>query len=70
MKKLWSVPVLEELDIQETACWPFFPWFPQKPQKPQKPCFPPFRPTWPFYPPCGSLPESGIPGNDETESLS
>ncbi len=72
MKKLWNTPMLEELNLRETACWPSFPWFPQKPQKPQKPhkpCLPPFMPTWPTYPPCGNIPGTETP-DDETEYLS
>ena len=66
MKKSWNAPMLETLDIQETACWPVYPWFPQKPQKPS---FPPFWPPCPPYPPCGGDKEEDTE-KDPTESLS
>ncbi len=61
MKKSWNAPMLEALDIQETACWPVFPWFPPKPSRP------PFCPVWP---PRGDDKEEEETDKNPTESLS
>ncbi len=69
MKKLWNAPMLEELDIQETACPPF--GGPSYPSQPNKPVWPPFFWWWPPYPPCGGGDQgNGSTGDDTTDFAS
>ena len=80
MKKLWSTPVFETLDVQETACGPNMAYNPNKPVKPStKPHnqnnhhFKPnnqFIPyPNPFQPPCGGNNMGGSQDTEDEEEL-